>query len=45
MAAREEEVCFITPDGNGIHEEPEIPTSPISDREITLLLGIVVNRR
>jgi hypothetical protein len=30
------EVCFITPDPNGIHGEPEITTFPISDRENTL---------
>jgi hypothetical protein len=34
------EVCFITPDANGIHGEPEMTTFPISDREITLLFCI-----
>jgi hypothetical protein len=29
-------VFFITPDANGIHEEPEITGFPIFDREITL---------
>jgi len=38
------DVCFITPDANGIHGEPEITRFPISDREITLLFCIFANR-